>query len=145
MSNKTYVSSDNIKTLVGYQKEQNKIYSEFLDKQIKINQIVTTNIEQLSEVQQLLQDKFNKELDKVSHTQDNMIEGYRRISYDFLSIKRNNTINEIIDTVVIAALVVAMLIANFKIDGLEKKVAQYEQDKTIVLEDDSPDLVDDKV
>lgn len=144
MSSKTYVTDTNIKSLVDHQKEQNKIYSDFLDRQVKINQAVTTNIEQLSEIQQLLHDKFNKELENVSHTQDNIIEGYRRISYDFLSIKRNSTINEIIDTVVIAALVVAMLIANFKIDSLEKKVAQYEQDKTIVLEDDSPELVDDK-
>lgn len=145
MSSKTYVTNTNIKSLVDHQKEQNKIYSDFLDRQVKINQAVTTNIEQLSEIQQLLHDKFNKELENVSHTQDNIIEGYRKVSYDFLSFKKNSIVNEIIDTVVIAALVVSMLIANFKIDSLEKRVAQYEQDKTIVLEDDSPELVDDKI
>lgn len=143
--NKTYVSGTTVKTLVDHQKEQNKIYSDFLDRQVKINQAVTTNIEQLSEIQQLLHDKFNEELENVSYTQDNIIEEYRKISYDFLSFKKNSIVNEIIDTVVIAALIASMLVAHFRIDSLEEKVAQYEQDKTIVLEDNSSELVDDKV
>lgn len=138
--NNTYVSSSNLKTLVDYQKEQNKIYSDFLDKQIKVNKAITNNIVQLSENQQLLYDKFSGELEKTNHTQDVMIEAYRKTNYNFLLFKKGSIVNGIVDMVVITALMVSMLVAHFRIDNLEKKVAQYEQNNAVVLEDNSSEL-----
>lgn len=129
-----YVTSDNLKVILKKQKEHNAYMSECLQKQIDVNKAIDSNIDKLLETQENL---YEISLDLNENDAD--------LEKRFRDFIVHQEIAAIVETIVAAILAVFLLINTIRVETLEKKVAQYEQDKTIVLEDDSSELVGDKV
>jgi DNA-directed RNA polymerase specialized sigma subunit len=107
--------------------------SECLQKQMDVNKAIDSNIDKLLETQENL---YEISLDLNENDAD--------LEKRFRDFVVHQEIAAIVETIIAAILAVFLLINIIRVETLEKKVAQYEQDKTIVLEDDSPELVGDK-
>ena len=130
----TYVSTENLSAILKKQRDHNTYISECLQKQMEVNKAIDSNIDKLIETQENL---YEISLDLNENDAD--------LEKRFRDFSVRQEIGVIVETVVIAILAVFLLINVIRVGTLEMKVAQYEQNQSTVLEDNSTELVGDKV
>ena len=129
-----YVTVDNLNVLVKKIHEKNTYVTECLQKQAEVNKALDSNVDKLlknqEDLYEIILDLNENDCDLENQVKHNTI---------------RTEIGAIIDTIVIAGMAVLLMISSFRISNLEEKLKQYEQNQSIVLEDNSTELVDDKV